>query len=397
MTIRRQTGYCTNVHSGEDLDATLANLRQHAVAVQQELNPSEPLGIGLWLSASAAAGLQPASRLREFADWLREAKLIPFTMNGFPFGDFHKEVVKHDVYQPTWCEQTRVDYTRQLIDILHCLLPDDMDGSISTLPLQWGTPRPTSEALTRAAKQLRVIVDHLSRLESEQGRLIYLCLEPEPGCVLQRSGDLVEFFERYLFEKGSEDSIRRYLRVCHDTCHAAVMFEDQRAALSRYRHAGIRIGKVQVSSAVTLSMDDLQPEQRTEAIDQLRQFAEDRYLHQTMIQPSPTDPPVFFEDLPRALELVEDPRALGGQWRTHFHVPIHLRQFGLLQTTQAAIDACLRSVAEHSEDAVEHFEVETYAWGVLPDSLRRTRLADGIADELRWLRGRIDTIAGSPG
>ena len=32
-----------------------------------------------------------------------------------------------------------------------------------------------------------------------------------------------------------------------------------------------------------------------------------------------------------------------------------------------------------------HWEVETYAWGVLPDKMKQGTLADGIADELRWL------------
>ena len=31
-----------------------------------------------------------------------------------------------------------------------------------------------------------------------------------------------------------------------------------------------------------------------------------------------------------------------------------------------------------------HFEVETYAWSVLPDSLQVGQLSDGIANEMRW-------------
>ncbi len=200
---------------------------------------------------------------------------------------------------------------------------------------------------------------------------------------------MVEFFEQYLLPGGDEQRIRRYLRVCHDTCHAAVMFEDQAAAISRYASAGILVGKVQVSSAIVLPLDRLEPGQRAEAIDQLRQFAEDRYLHQTVIQASPIERPVFFQDLPQALDLIEDPRELTGQWRIHFHVPIYLRQFGLLETTQSAIVQCMQSIFKHPERAVQHFEVETYAWGVLPDSLRQPRLADGIADELRWFRSQL--------
>ena len=38
---------------------------------------------------------------------------------------------------------------------------------------------------------------------------------------------------------------------------------------------------------------------------------------------------------------------------------------------------------------VKHFEVETYAWNVLPKELQKDDLAEGIADELIWLRERM--------
>ena len=31
-----------------------------------------------------------------------------------------------------------------------------------------------------------------------------------------------------------------------------------------------------------------------------------------------------------------------------------------------------------------HFEVETYAWGVLPESLQVDQLSEGIAREMKW-------------
>src|SRR5262245_23768312 len=95
-----QMGYCTNVHAGADLEQTRANLERHAVAVKERFSPSEPLGIGLWLSAAAARKLRAEQAVPEFADWLGERGLVPFTLNGFPYGDFHQKVVKHDVYLP---------------------------------------------------------------------------------------------------------------------------------------------------------------------------------------------------------------------------------------------------------------------------------------------------------
>src|SRR4051794_8818385 len=90
-----QVGYCTNVHAGAGLDQTRANLERYALAVKRLASPDRPMGVGLWLSAPAARQLLEERRVGEFAAWLREVGLVPFTLNGFPFGDFHQPVVKH--------------------------------------------------------------------------------------------------------------------------------------------------------------------------------------------------------------------------------------------------------------------------------------------------------------
>ena len=227
---------------------------------------------------------------------------MPFTLNGFPYGDFHQDVVKHQVYFPTWAQPARTDYTRDLIAILHRLLPEGKEGSISTLPIAWGSPEPKFDELHQAAAALAKVAEHLAEFERSTGRLIHIDIEPEPGCILQRLGDVVRFFENYLLLPGRDEAvIRRYLRVCHDVCHAAVMFEEQADVLNRYRSAGIEVGKVQVSSAVALDLDELPASERAQALQQLAEFNEPRYLHQTMIRLDPEVPPVFFEDLHLAL------------------------------------------------------------------------------------------------
>ena len=80
-----------------------------------------------------------------------------------------------------------------------------------------------------------------------------------------------------------------------------------------------------------------------------------------------------------------DPVRVDGEWRVHFHVPIFLDSAGTLGTTQ---DQILEGLPLLSEFGVKHFEVETYAWNVLPDPLRSEDLAKGIARELEWLASR---------
>ena len=379
-------GYCTNVHAGASYDQTRENLERYALSVKARASPNAPMGVGLWLSTRAARELIEQDRVAEFADWLSENGLVPFTFNGFPQGDFHEPVVKHKVYDPDWCSQDRLDHTLDLIKIQHSLLAEGAEGSISTLPIGW-RGAVTEAGVVEATHNLSRLVDHLSRLEEETGRLIHVDLEPEPGCYLDTSDDVVRLFQGHLFVQTAEDRVRRYLRVCYDVCHAAVMFEDHAEALKRYAGAGIEIGKVQVSSAVRVDFDQLEKHQRREALDQLRSFAEDRYLHQTMVRKAGTGHPKdeFIADLPAALA------ALGtgepsGEWRVHFHVPLYVDRFGLLRTTQSHIEDLLSAVGRTS--GVRHFETETYAWSVLPHELQATDLSEGIARELSWLRDR---------
>jgi len=376
---RAPLGYCTNVHAGATLQETRANLQRYATAVREQFSPGQPMGVGIWLSAaSAGALLADRQHLADFARWLDEAGLVPYTFNGFPYGDFHQEVVKHRVYEPTWAEPARRRYTLDLIQVLDQLLPPGEEGSISTLPLAWGMPTPTPDFLAAAASELLAVAQHLARLEEASGRLIYVCLEPEPGCVLQRAGDVVRFFDEYLRPGPLGDNVARYLRVCHDICHQAVMFEPPAEVLAQYRQAGIAIGKVQASAAVRLPLADLSPAERDQALAQLATFSEGRYLHQSVVRTASGDR--FFEDLEPALLAIGHADAVS-EVRVHFHVPVYLDRFGHLHTTQDAIRETLAAL--RPEDC-HHFEVETYAWKVVPEPLRRPSLAEGIVQELRW-------------
>jgi sugar phosphate isomerase/epimerase len=383
-------GYCTNVHAGPTLEATRANLARHAVEVKQHYSPERPMGVGLWLAAPAAQELVQTGGLPAFRDWLAERGLVPYTLNGFPYGDFHQQIVKHRVYQPTWSQTERLEYTLWLIEILHQILPPGLEGSISTLPIAWATPCPDRAELELAAEHLRRAAWHMHELEVRTGRLLYLCLEPEPGCVFSFADDAVHFFQWQLLDRDDDEIIRRHLRICHDVCHAAVMFEDQADVLLKYRDAGIKVGKVQVSAALRMDLDMFEHpagEARSAAVKQLAGFAEDRYLHQTVVRAGGEE--IFYEDLNLALDAqAEDPQ---GEWRVHFHVPIYLAEFGQLRSTQEQIAECLSAVRKYCP--CQHFEVETYAWGVLPSELKQPDLATGIAHELSWFAALQERLA----
>lgn len=404
-------GYCSNVHAGIRLAQTRQNLQQHALEVKRELGMDHPMGIGLWLSSVAAAELSDSQACDEFRDWLQQVELVPFTFNGFPFGDFHQKEVKHAVYHPTWAESSRLDYTVMLAKIMDKVLPvemsgNPMSGTISTLPLGWPEnqnsrklPRNLSdrsqralpqlvspEFLTQATCNLDRLVEELEFIEQKSGRRIMVCLEPEPGCLLETAEDLCRFFDSYLLDRSPalDARTRRYLGVCHDICHSAVMFESQASAIEQYRQRQLEIGKVQVSSAVKMVQpkraDVLQDDRWFQTA--LLPFSEPKYLHQSVIQHQQQIQ--FFEDLPLAMQYMETLNSSELELRVHFHVPIFLSEMDRLETTQQEI-VLFKQAIDQSAITVPHWEIETYAWGVLPVGWKYDRLSEGIAQEWRWL------------
>ena len=381
-----QIGYCGNVHPGRTLEEVKQNLTKYSLDVKSQVRPKESMGIGLWLSATSAKELDDSNRLVQFRDWLAESGLLPFTLNGFPYGDFHQEVVKHDVYRPTWADPARLDYTVRLAEILNVLLPEGIDGTISTLPLGWpvdgGISNVDDEQFWKSSAQnLKTCAERLDNLAQTSGRNIFVCIEPEPGCILDTCDDVIAFFDQHLVVHDAtiNQMIRNHVGVCHDVCHSAVMFEEQTKAINDYAASDIKIGKVQVSSAVAVDFDSGTPDDRAAKLAQLSQFAEPKYLHQTSVEKDGQI--AFYEDLNLAIDA--NGTTPTGQWRVHFHVPIFSKSLGVIGTTQPDIKKCVEAI-QATGKPLPHFEIETYAWNVLPKGLNEDSLADGIAREIAW-------------
>jgi hypothetical protein len=154
------------------------------------------------------------------------------------------------------------------------------------------------------------------------------------------------------------------VQLCYDVCHFALAYESPQMVLNRLEEDGIRIGRLQISAALQAFLpEDLS--QRKAIAEQLAAFAESTYLHQVG-EMSAENELTRFPDLPEALAQINQPGAR--EWRTHFHVPIFLEEYGLLQSTQHEITEILRIARQHR--ITHHLEVETYTWDVLPADLK---------------------------
>lgn len=372
-------GYCTNVHPGNSLAEICWNLENRVRLVRELAGCSGTMSCGLWLNETVAAELAASpEQVAGLRDRIAGCGLAVRSLNGFPMGDFHGDVVKHAVYHPTWAEPARLEYTRRLAGILAGLLDGQNCGTISTLPLGWGKGQ-QADFFRSCARQLQEWAGESEAVFQRTGKRIRLAIEPEPGCCLDRAADVAEFFRKYLGGRNAEVSpaVLNAIGVCHDICHSAVMFEPQGEALGVYRQSGISVWKVQVSAALEARFP-AQARDCEEVARALAAFAEPRFLHQTS-----TSPTELYPDLEEALRLA--PRT--GTWRIHFHVPVFLDSIGSgLRSTQGEIHEFIGQFG--GPDEVD-WEIETYAWSVLPAELQSATLEEGIAGEVRWLDGLI--------
>ncbi|WP_316793392.1 metabolite traffic protein EboE [Pedobacter frigoris] len=393
--------YCTNIHAGKNWDEDFNALKQNFPIVKQNVAPTEALGLGLRLSHAASLQLQNAAELELFKQWLQENDAYVFTMNGFPYGDFHHTIVKADVHAPDWTTDDRKDYTIRLFHILKSLVPEGMDGGISTSPLSYRhwfkTPQALKEATEKATLNIIEVIKLLAAIKYEQGLLLHLDIEPEPDGILETGREFIDWFEQYLLPIGipeiknffsttdqeAEAIIKQHLCLCYDVCHFAIGYEDHEAVLAELEHKNIRVGKIQISAALKANLNG-SAEKKQQIRQSFNTFNEPTYLHQVVALQNNGDVKRY-QDLPEALDDFENKDTK--EWRAHFHVPISIQDIGLLQSTQSDINTVLE--LQKARPFTNHLEVETYTWEVLPEQLKLP-IAQSISNELNWV---IDTLA----
>lgn len=382
--------YCTNVHAGVTVADVLRGLDTFTRPTMERYG--EPLAAGLWLAKPVVEEiLAEADGPQRFRDELRSRNLTCHTLNCFPYGNFHSERVKENVYLPDWANRDRLDYTLQCAAVLAVLLPESTEGSMSTVPLGFKEFEQPEDFREAAADNLIELATRLDYEFNETGRRIRLAIEPEPFCLLETTAEVLEFFEFLLNRaesQGADEAVRAHIGVCYDVCHQAVEFEDVAESIRQLDAVNVRINKVHITCAIKVPRPGEDAEVRTA----LARYVEPRYLHQTMAR-SETGEILRAVDLTEALATNPPPEfAAADEWRVHFHVPVNAERLGPLRTTRDELKTALATVAEL--DYAPHLEVETYTWEVLPDG-GKTELVDGLTAELTATRELLQQISPS--
>ncbi|MEO1429429.1 MAG: metabolite traffic protein EboE [Cyanobacteria bacterium J06633_8] len=393
--------YCTNIHTGEDWTQVFANLQQYIPSLKKKLSPNQAFGIGLRLADAASRELLQGNTLEEFKSWLNEHDLYVFTLNGFPYGGFHLQVVKDKVYAPDWSKQERLDYTLRLTRILAELLPEDIEGSISTVPISYkpwfeGNQLSQAKAMSSATIHIAQVVAQMVRIRAATDKVLHLNLEPEPDGFIENAEEVIKYFHKYLLPIGgiylakdlaipqaaAEVLLLEHVRVCYDTCHFAVEYENPASVFEKFQAAGIQIGKIQISAALKAEISK-DKSKRLLLKDRLEPFAESTYLHQVIAR-NADGSLENYRDLSTALSCLEESNAC--EWRTHFHVPLFIDDYQILKSTQDDIVTVFELLQK--KEICNHLEIETYTWEVLPPEMK-VDIAASIEREYKWVLWKL--------
>ena len=359
---------CGNVFPADEPSAVLSAIRGPATQWAQSLEAAgqrPPFGFGLYLSANAARIFARDFRARqELKAALAKANLSCWTANAFPFGGFHDQVVKQRAFEPDWRNPERVRFTLNVAKVLLDLAPDDGSPlSISTCPLGYGQAAAEDPA---TLAHLQQVAEAFAALSKDAGRTIVLAVEPEPDGAFERVSDLAVWLQQNFRKEQLQ-----YVGVCWDLCHSAVVGESTATVLKALAETGVRVGKVQISSALELE------EKLTPARSQrLQQLTQDAYLHQVRGQTA--DGRTFaYADVPEFLVSPESQDCLS--LRVHCHVPVCRADYGdglrgtsWQQAVEAACDA-----------GIGDFELETYTLPGLPEGiLERGSMVETMKSEM---------------
>ncbi|WP_223284892.1 metabolite traffic protein EboE [Hymenobacter qilianensis] len=273
---------------------------------------------------------------------------------------------------------------------------------MSTSPLSYkpwlaGDAPQTQVVLQRSTQHLAELVEELVRVRAQTGRLIHLDIEPEPDGLLETSTEFIDYYETYLLpqvsghlqatlglsQQRAVQAVYDSVQLCYDVCHFALAYEEPAAVLEQLATKKIKVGRVQISAALKA---DLPPssEDRHALAQQFSTFAESTYLHQVLVR-NRDNSITQYPDLPAALPHILDAQAT--EWRSHFHVPVFLERYNLLQSTQPEIQKIIRLLA--AQHFTAYLEVETYTWEVLPPEIKQD-LVSSIERELSWVKQNLE-------
>lgn len=364
--------YCSNIFKEKTWKNLFCKLKIYITNLRKFFKKKH-IGLSLCLSNSLANEIKKTDNISNLKMWLKKNRLYISSINGFVYQTFHQKKIKENIYLPDWTSKKRLNFTQNLIDILKNIIKKNHDGSISTLPISyksWTKDNHKHYVLYKTSKHLSELLILLINIKKQIKNIIHLDIEPEPQCMIETYKETHTFFEQWLLPICKKYLIPRYkkqklithiythIKICYDICHFSVNFENHKEILNSIQKSKIKIGKIQISSALKINLNNNNKKSQLKTLLTLQSSP---FLHQTTEKVAKKIKK--YTDIKHILETFE--QKTHGEMRIHCHISIHEKIYKNIETTHQETQETLKIFLKTLR--IKHIEIETYTHNIIYD------------------------------
>lgn len=373
-----------------------AAVRESLAPINTGIGNASPVGVSVRLSQAVLddpllTGANVKALLGEYG--LRLAGISGVGISGG---------AKQQVHHPDWRTEDRLSFMFAATNLMAEVAESDgPELGITTNAFSYRSWLDVDFPGNWAALTLNLVrvVQHLATIRERSGITMHIDLEAEPGSVLRDTDDIVRFWNTWLLHRGAAmlsdrmqvtdgtaaEAMLRHVRLALDTAHAAVVWDDAATSLDRFAEIGATIGRLQVSSALEVTIPD-DSASRADMAGHLRAIGSETLLQQVVANRD-GDIVARYEDLPDAIAAIDD--AAGETWRVHTHAPVLADRYGMWRSTRTSAAAWLREIAARGID-VGMIELRSANWDVIPAD-DRAPVEAMVAREAEWVRAVVES------
>lgn len=373
--------YCSNIFKNNNISELFYNLDTYNKELTQYTH------ISICISNKIIKALKEKKNIEKILTWNKLNRKKITLINGFVYKRFHQKKIKENIYYPDWTKKERSNFTNDTIFFAQKINRTSKVCGISTLPITYKLWM-KNDVKYNIKKCIFFFFDLLKiliNIKKYKNILIHIDIEPEPFCLLETCNDFVNFFKLWLLpelkkkikiylninSKKATHLITKHFNLCFDLCHSAVMFEDSKTSLNLVRKSNIKIGRIQISSAIKIKKIN------KKQFEKLNFLNNSPFLHQALVKMK--NQKLKKKDFEQIKTLK---KYLIKEVRIHCHIPIYIKYISkYIGTTQTELKNSLINILQHND--TKNLEIETYTYNVLYK--KKNNKIKSMIKEYTWL------------
>ena len=393
--------HCINIKSENSWDVDFAYLKEYFPLLKKKLSPDKPMGIGLKISDTVSKFLVNDKEQNNLKAWLTRAGGYVATINSH-YDELPDAVNRVLSLNYNWISADRKNYTIRLAKIMQGILPDGMDGSISTYPLNYRhlfiKGKAYAYAKTIATNNIINVICHLVTQKINTGKSIHLDISPKSNGMIETGNEFINWFENDLqpvatpvlmrnFQLTYSQAIatlKNHLRLCYDIGNFSGEFENHKVFIEKLQEKKIKIGKIKINAILMAHL----PAELKERFNIVTTFSNlnKGQLNQVVARKKNNEL-LKYRDISFAINDFENDQV--NEWRVSFHVPVSSIYADTITSSQSDIIEVFNLIKKYKLTQLFEIEIDHHA-----EKFNGTQipLTDLLHDELEWVIHQLSKI-----